>query len=726
MRSSLHSMPARADAPAPRVRPLAALIRLSLLTGCPLGGAAMTHAGELPTLPAVTVSAPTLAATDTRGQQLDMPFANGALGSRSQLDTPFSTTIVNGENLDDRQVTKLGDVFALDASVTDNSNANSAWNSYLTVRGVPLDWQRGFRINGMPYVGYGNTLPYEQLAQVELLKGSAAFMYGFAAPGGAINYVTKKAPAPGQPLLASIDAGYRSAHLWGQHLDLGGRVGPEDRFGYRVNLTHEEGKPANAVGMNRNAASLGLEARITHALTWTFDGIYQDRNAWGQTPTFATYAIQGKQLPGAVTGRGGRFAGPDQHLYTNLQLYTTGLRYALSPDWTLSTRYSFSKQWRNRNESSFQLKDAAGNYDDYRYYGIQGHQFNYVEAMAEGWFRTGPVGHQIVAGVSGQKQRNAYSRGTGRFFLLGTGNLNEPNTNVFYTPDGLVMYRSSDIEQKAAFVSDTMQLTERWALLAGVRYTNFSQHYYHRGGATKSVYSKSGVMSPTAALMFKPDPGTTLYASYVESLEPGTQVSDPSLANFGQQLDPIRSRQYEVGAKTDRDHWTGTVALFRLERGAQYRQGNYMAQDGLEVYQGAELDGYTRLGQWDVKASAMYLHSRYARGAANNGHRVAGAPQLVLAGAVGFRVPFVPGLRLGVDGKYTGSVKLRPANDIALGGYTVFNAGATYHTRLAGRDITLRAVLANLTNKRFWGFQYADYMQPADPRAISLNAKITY
>lgn len=725
MTSSLHSP--LAPSPASAIRPLAALARLVVLTGFPLCGTTLAHAAPAATtLPAVTVTAPTLAANDARGHQLETPFANGALGSRSQLDTPFSTTIVTGEDLADRQVTKLGDIFALDASVTDNSNGNSAWNSYLTVRGVPLDWQRGFKINGMPYVGYGNTLPYEQLAQVELLKGPSAFMYGFATPGGALNYVTKKPPAPGEPLLASIDFGYRTAHLWGEHLDLGGRAGPDDRFGYRVNLTHEEGKPANAVGMNRNAASLGLEARVTPALTWTFDGLYQDRNAWGQTPTFATYAIQGTRLPAMVSGRGGVFAGPDQHLYTNLQLYTTGLRYALSPDWTLTTRYSFSKQSRNRNESSYVLRNSAGDYDDYRYYGIQGHQFNYVDAMVEGRFRTGPFAHQIVAGVAGQKQRNFYSRGTGRYFLLGTGNIFAPSTNVFYQPDGLVTFRASDIEQKAAYLSHTLQLTERWSVLAGVRYTNFSQHNYNRGGTTKSVYSKSGVISPTAALMFKPAPGTTLYASYVESLEPGTLVSDQSLANFGQQLNPVRSRQYEVGAKTDRDRWTGTAALFRLERGAQYRQGNYMAQDGLEVYQGVELDGYTRVGQWDLKASAMYLHARYARGVQNDGNRVAGAPALVLAGAVGYRVPFVPGLRIGVDGKYTGSVKLRPAGDIALGGYTVFNAGASYTTRVAGREVTLRAVLANLTNKRIWGFQYADYMQPADPRAISLNAKITY
>jgi iron complex outermembrane receptor protein len=67
------------------------------------------------------------------------------LGSRKQLDTPFSTTVITGDDLAERQVTKLGDVFFTDASVSDNSNANNAWASYLTVRGLQLDWRTASR-----------------------------------------------------------------------------------------------------------------------------------------------------------------------------------------------------------------------------------------------------------------------------------------------------------------------------------------------------------------------------------------------------------------------------------------------------------------------------------------------------------------------------------------------------------------------------------------------------
>ncbi|HCN70581.1 MAG TPA: hypothetical protein DIS96_02235, partial [Pusillimonas sp.] len=84
----------------------------------------------------------------TEEQWLNESVDGGALGSKTQLETPFSTTVVTGEELERRQVTKLGDVFTLDAAVSDNSAQDGAWANYLTVRGLQLDWQNGYRIDG--------------------------------------------------------------------------------------------------------------------------------------------------------------------------------------------------------------------------------------------------------------------------------------------------------------------------------------------------------------------------------------------------------------------------------------------------------------------------------------------------------------------------------------------------------------------------------------------------
>lgn len=671
-------------------------------------------------LPAVRVSAD--AAPDSP-LNLNTAVSSGVLGSRRQLDTPFSTTVVTGENLADRQVNKLGDVFAGDASVTDNSNAYNAWATYITIRGLPIDWQNGFRIDGMPFISYGITLPYEQLERVELLKGLGGFMYGFGAPGGLVNYVTK---TPGSRPVTSVDAGYRTDGVFSTHADLSRRFGPDGMFGARINATHEEGKTFNAGNINRNSFSLALDGQLTRDLSVYFNALYQQRRSSGQTPAIYTGSFTGSSLPPPLSGGTNWLGGTDQHINTNLQLYTAGVRYQIAPDWSFSTAASYSKSLRYRNESTLTLLNGNGDYTDSRWYGNEGHQDIYWQGLFEGKVRTGPLAHQLVFGASWQHQTNDYAANA-LSFTLGDGNLYQPNPFRFYGAGGIEKYRASEITQKSLFASDTMQLTSRWSLLAGVRYTNYDQDSYSTAGALTSSYGQNGVVTPTFALMYKLDPDTTVYASYVEALEQGTVV-DSIYANGGALLRPLRSRQYEVGVKSEHSRWSATAALFRIERGAAYANSqNVYVQDGNAIFEGAEASGSVRVARdWEVAGSVMLLDSWYAKGQSYNGNRVAGAPNFVAAGRVTYAVPLVPGLSVAADAKYTSNTPVGPAGNLQTGGYMLVNVGANYMTRIGGHDVTFRAALDNVTNRRYWMFQYADYIAPGDPRTVSLNAKIDF
>ena len=91
-----------------------------------------------------------------------------------------------------------------------------------------------------------------------------------------------------------------------------------------------------------------------------------------------------------------------------------------------------------------------------------------------------------------------------------------------------------------------------------------------------------------------------------------------------------------------------------------------------------------------------------------------------------YDVPAVPGLQLAASAKFTGNTEVRPANDLQTGGYLLMNVGANYMTRIGGHDVTLRAAIDNITNRRYWMYQYSDYIAPGDPRTFSLNAKIDF
>jgi iron complex outermembrane receptor protein len=322
----------------------------------------------------------------------------------------------------------------------------------------------------------------------------------------------------------------------------------------------------------------------------------------------------------------------------------------------------------------------------------------------------------VVLGASWQKQANDYSSNA-VYQQIGTGNLYSPNTNSYFSTTDFSLYRDSDIVQRAVFASDTVKLSERWSVLAGLRSTNYEQ----------TGYTKNGVVTPTLALMFKPAPDTTVYTSYVESLEQGATVGI-TYANRDEQLAPLKSKQYELGIKTEHDRWSATAALFRIERGAEYaNSANVLVQDGQSIYQGLELGASTRLGsQWQLGGNVMVLDSSYERGSSYQGNRVAGAPDFVAATQLSYAVAQVPGLKLSADAKYTGATMLNASNGLKLPGYALANVGASYTTRIGGYDTTWRVAVNNLANKRYWEFQYENYIKPGDPRTVSVSAKLDF
>ncbi len=672
----------------------------------------------------VTVRAALEDATDL---QLRRPVANGALGDRSALDTPYSSRVVTAETIEQTTPNKLGDVFFTDASVSDNSASVGAWASYLTVRGLELDWQNGYRIDGHPFISYVTVLPYEHMEQVELLKGATGFMYGFGAPGGLVNYVTKKPTA--EPV-RSVTLGVMSQRLWRGHADLGGRLGQDGQIGYRLNATREEGDTFNEGHLRRNALSLALDARLGRDLTWDFQALYQDRLSRDAEPTITTFGITGGRLPSPVDNDNGRMVGPGAYADNTFKYVSTGLKYQIAPDWQVRTAYSHSSTRTRRNESVLNLLDAAGNYSNDRSDYGESYQFNHLDAQVQGRLRTGRISHQIVAGASWQQQGNDYSS-AGFYGPVGTGNLGTQNNLPYYSVGdfgSLGLYRAAETTQKTVYASDTVVLNEQWSVLAGLRYTNYVQRSFSTSGAESSRYSQSGVLTPSLALMYRFAPQTMAYASYVEALEPGTAVTNLAYTNYGAVLDPLKSRQYELGVKTERAAWSATAAVFRIEKKAEYvNASNTLVQDGESTFQGVELGATARLGRpWRVGGSLMLLDSEYGRGNAYAGNRVVGAPKVVATAQVAYRVPQLPGLQLTAGVKHTGPTMLRPANDLRTDGFTLLNLGATYDTVVGGHDTTFRFALNNAADKRYWLYQYGDYVKAGDPRSFNLSATVRF
>lgn len=690
------------------------------------------------TLPTVEVAAPAVFGVT---QNLGATVSAGALGNVTQKDAPFSSTVVSSEQIQEQASQKLGDLFIMDASVSDNTGANTAWSTYLTVRGMDLDWQNSYRMNGKPFLGYSTTLPYEHFEQIELFKGASAFMNGFGAPGGVVNYVTK---APTSTPTRSVTLGYTSSSLLRANADLGGRAGEDGAVGYRLNVTREEGKPANGGKLERSSVLLALDAKLSDRLTWDFQTLYQDRLATDTEPTIRTAgwwdgaAYQdvypgGSALPTPIKNTQ-TLVGPGTYTDNKFAHMATGLKYQLTPDWQAQTHFSHSYSKTRRNEQVLHLENANGDYNVARADYGERYQFQYWDAMATGRVQAGGVRHNIVAGVSWQKQMNDGSDVSVYSTNYGTGNIYAQNNVAYYSvgsADDQKLRRTTEVWQRSGFASDRVEFDDRWSVLGGLRWTNYEQNSLNASGGVTSSYEKRGVITPTVALMNKLTADTMAYASYVESLQQGTTITAASgYSNpVGEMLDPVKSKQWELGLKTDGAVWSGTAALFQVEKKSEYANAtNFLVQDGKSIYQGLELGATGRLSkEWSVGGSLMVLDAEYVEGSgANNGKRVAGAPKQVVTAQVAYRVPEVQGLQVRLGAKHTGETPLRTDNSLEVDSYTLFNLGATYDTKIQGYATTLRASVNNLTDRQYWMYQYANYIKAGDPRTLSVSATVNF
>jgi iron complex outermembrane receptor protein len=653
-------------------------------------------------------------------KRLGDSVSSGALGRKSELDTPFSTKAVSSDEIEDRLATSISEVLKYDASVTAISPPISTHPATIQMRGLRLDDLNGYKVNGLANINRGTEMPLEMFESVEVMKGLTGYMYGFGSPGGTVNYVSKR-PTTSKTFSAAL--GYQEGGAIKEHLDMGGRLGEEGDFGYRLNLLHEDGGVKEESGsINRNAAALNLEWRISKDLALTYDAIYQRRASVGGTdiviaPTFhVPKPLEGDSKLNSIG------AGSDVE-YT---LATTGLEYRLAPDWSASASYRTSDSTRVYKKDQFYLTANNGDYRDRVTSELHGYHFDQVQANVNGTFSTASLVHEVIFGLMSQNLESTSSVTTPKTYI-GTGNLYAPAIlNVWNINYSGGTYRDEATRQDAAFASDTVKLNAQWSLLGGLRYTQFVDTGYSTKGVLTARYPVNKT-TPTIALMYKPAADTTLYASYVEALEQAA-TAPTSTVNANQVFAPIKSKQSEVGIKTGRSWWNATAALFRIQRGAQYTNAaNVFVADGESKYQGFEFNTVLQASKnLSIEGGLMLLDATLEDAAPGySGKRAVGAPRRQLSVQATWR-DVLPGLALHAGSQYLGQLSMDAANANTLPAYTLFDAGFNYRHRYFGKMISLRGNISNLGNRKYWTYYQENYLNVGSPRSASLNVRVDF
>lgn len=673
----------------------------------------------IPTLTQVTVVA--AGANDDIDNYRASRASLGVMGDRPILDTPYSVEVVTRDLMDNQQADSLVDALKNDASVTPISNNIGGLSSQIAVRGVGLDLLSGRKVDGLNIFGWSGDLPLEHFDQIQLLKGASGFLYGFAQPGGIVNFIGKRpTDTPLRSVLASVtDSG--TVLLGG---DLGGRFGSEDRFGYRLNIVGETGDSYVKDGgrVERGSGSLALDWRILPTLVWRADVLAMDRrvtgsSTWGILPnaTGSDTDFVVAQPPAAIPGSK-RIFSPFTSYETRARMYGTGVDWAFAEDWRASLRYRGSVMTRVYLNGSIYV-NAAGDYTEVQYAGTDRFDTDDVQALLTGKVRTGPVVHDLTFGLSYGRIRTFYSSGS-TSAVLGTGNLADPghfaNPGLTAPPaDALGSYTT----QRATFASDTVRIGDHLDVVLGVRHNGLKDTV---NGYDKAAYT------PTAAVVLKPSTWLSIYTSYVEALEQGA-TAPLSAANAQQVFAPLKTRQYEAGIKAERARWSASAAVFRIQRGLTYTDANNIfTQDGESRYDGLELLAKARLTPyWQMIGSVMFLDAQnVTTTAALTGKSVDGTPRHQAKLYTEYRLAD-SGFTLTGGIQYYGARPIDPANTATVPGYTLLDAGIRYETRVGGTRAIVRFNIDNLAGRAYW-LTSASYLTQGAPRTFKLSAQFDF
>ncbi|SER83169.1 TonB-dependent siderophore receptor [Sphingobium sp. YR768] len=630
----------------------------------------------------------------------------GALGAKALLDTPYSVTVIDADDIARRQANSIGQIFANDPSVFSSAPSGSTnwWGTQIRGLGV-----RNYYIDDVPLLLYwGGDFPLEPIESVTALKGLTGFMYGFGAPGGVISYQTKRPTA--EPMLTT-EIGYRTNSVFYVRADAGGPLTRDGRLGYRINLAGEKGTGYNQAGVNRLVGSLALEYAFSPDLKWYATGTYEDSNLQHEPFQFYWASYDGTALPRATYDYDK--LNIDNSYYKGRTLATaTGLDWSFADGWSARLTYGYTSKFHRSNKMFVYMRTQAGDYDGYAYNFAELDKNHFVQAMVQGDVITGPIRHQIVAGASFQITDSAFGYSDEDYYWGNdfNGNIYEDQPfrvtrEISFGTDGWPTRE----RQNALFLSDTLYLGEHLQAMLGARYTQYRLSDLDGDASVDSGYRTSAV-TPTLALIYKPVPHVSIYGSYVEAMEPGSRVGG-EYANVGEVLKATLSRQYEVGAKYEHERLSLTLAGFRIERANTIDRlvegERRLTQDGLTLYEGIEVIGSYRLSD-DLKLGAgiLYLDPSIQNVSPGNedlrGNVPAGASKWQLTGHAEYHVAAIPGLSLHGNVRHAGKAPTSDSNSLYIPAYTTANAGLQFDTLVGARKVTFTGNVNNLFNVKYW------------------------
>jgi iron complex outermembrane receptor protein len=642
------------------------------------------------------------------------------------LQTPASVSVITREQLQELNIRNTTDAAKFDASIGDAYNA-VGYAEQFSIRGYKLDNASSYRKDGHAISGDAQ-IPLENKESIEVLRGLAGLQAGVAAPGGVVNYVTKR-PTEANLRSVLVEVSERGSALG--TVDLGGRF-EDRRFGYRINAAGERMRSiVKGADGHRSFVSAAFDWRISPQALLQVDADYQNKSQ-KSAPGFQL--IGGTSLPvvDADTFLNDQpWAKPVETQSSNVGI---SFQYQLSPEWK-ATVSANQHRFKRDDYTAFPYGCSSeelwpgycsnGDYDVYDYRSLDEEKKpQSAKAQLHGRFATGAIRHELTAGLSFFSNHERW--GDYVYDYAGVSNIYRPV--VVEMTDGVVgqpSERRADNE-RAAYVQDIIGLTNELALHAGARFVSV------RRSQASAASTSDNFWLPNVALVFSPSAKVSYYASYAQGLQHGG-VAPIETENKLTALAPGKSKQVEVGAKAEINGISMAAALYQIEQGLEFTNpDNFFVRSGQDRHRGLEFSAQGKVSRELMLGASMAAIHTEQEGtglAIFDGKRVTNVPNFKSSVWADYAVPAVPGMKLTANWQFAGKKAFDQENKVMVPSYHVVNLGGSYATRVGGTSVIVRAQVKNAFDKFYWRDVTPDlggYLFPGAPRTFHVSAQVDF
>jgi iron complex outermembrane receptor protein len=457
------------------------------------------------------------------------------------MDLPLSITVIGQTVIRDQQSQRLSDVIKNVNGVYLATTRGSAQESF-AARGYNFSnsnmFKNGSRVNS------GVMPEMSSLEKVEVLKGSAAILYGNVAPGGIINMVTKqpKFEKGGEISLRGGNYG-----LIKPAVDIFGPI--NDKLAFRLNGTYENAQSfRDHVKSERFYINPSMLVKLGGHTQLIVQGDYL---AHDFTPDFGIGSLADTAI--AVVPRGHFVGTPWQYNRVRQTTASALLKHEFNKNWSVNTTASY--QLYKRDYYSTERIQARANGDWRRPLNKIESQEDYVMGNIDlvGKFKTGKLEHTLLSGVDADRYfTTTYAFNNPLFY--DSLNILDPTKYTARTdiPAASKVTRlETPINRVGAYVQDLVSINSHLKVLVGVRWSRQeagapTTSYLLKDSTNKGKGSLASAFSPRLGLVYRPLQHMSFFASYSNSfsLNNGTDI-------FSNALPPSIIDQYEAGIKND-------------------------------------------------------------------------------------------------------------------------------------------------------------------------------